>query len=119
MPRERRWREAAVLYDIHIAAERTRVFVGGMDYLAFRADAKTQSAVIHQLLVIGEATKRLSLELRTENPGIPWIQMAGMRDKLIHGYDVVDLEEVWRVVTQDLPALLDAVAKILPPADFM
>jgi uncharacterized protein with HEPN domain len=56
--------------------------------------SKTQSAVLHQLLVIGEAVKRLSQDFRRDHPEIPFALIAGMRDKLIHEYDDVDLEEV-------------------------
>jgi len=77
-------------------------------------DFKTQSAVLYQLIVIGEAVKRLSLELRQQHPDIPWAPMAGMRDHLIHGYDVVDWDEVWRTATRDVPDLLHKMAPFLP-----
>lgn len=70
--------------------------------------------MLYQLIVIGEATKRLSLELRQQHPEIPWAPMAGMRDHLIHGYDVVDWEEVWRTATRDVPDLLSRVEAFLP-----
>lgn len=73
---------------------------------AFLEDYKTQSAVLHQLMVIGEAVKRLSVEFRDDHPVVPWSLIAGMRDKLIHGYDIVDLDEVWRTAEVDVPELL-------------
>ena len=60
--------------------------------------------------MIGEASKRLSLAFRDANPSIPWRQMAGMRDKLIHAYDAVDVEEVWRTATVDVSALAAALS---------
>jgi uncharacterized protein with HEPN domain len=77
-----------------------------VEKLEFLEDAKTQSAVLHQLLIIGEAVKRISLEFRSEHPEVPWKLIAGTRDKLIHFYEGVDLEEVWKMVASDLPELI-------------
>ena len=88
-----------------------------MNKAAFGADRKTQSAVLHQLMVIGEAVKRLSPEFRERHGGIPWSAIAGMRDHLIHGYDLVDLEEVWKTATADVPSLLTALEPLVPPQE--
>jgi uncharacterized protein with HEPN domain len=87
-------RDDATLLDIATAARLIVEFTKGMDKAAFLDDIKTQSSVLHQLMVLGEAVKRLSDGFRARHPKIPWTLMAGMRDKLIHGYDIVDLEEV-------------------------
>lgn len=71
----------------------------------FMATEMIQDAVIRNLEIIGEATKQLSLELRASSPHIPWRQIAGMRDVLIHDYLGVDLNEVWNAVENDLPDL--------------
>ena len=96
-------RDASYLLDILEAAKLIDEFVIGMDISDFYDDLKTQSAVIRQLEIIGEATKRLSPELRKTYPDIPWRRMAGMRDILIHAYDHVDAGAVWNAIQKSLP----------------
>ena len=79
----------------------------------FLASRLIQDGVIRNLEVIGEATKNLSEELRASNPSIPWRQIAGMRDVLIHDYLKVNLSRVWRTVESDLPPLDAAVKRLL------
>jgi uncharacterized protein with HEPN domain len=79
----------------------------------FFSDLKTQSAVIRQIEIIGEAVKKLSGGLTAAHPHVPWRQIAGTRDRLIHAYFRVDLDSVWSMVTQDLPPLKAEVQKIL------
>jgi len=80
---------------------------------AFFSDTKTQDAVVRNLEIIGEATKKLSAELKNAWPEAPWKQAAGMRDKLIHDYLGVNMRLVFEVVNQDLPALKQIVETIL------
>ncbi|HSK81327.1 MAG TPA: DUF86 domain-containing protein [Thermoanaerobaculia bacterium] len=91
------------LADILEAIRRGRMYVDGMDYDQFMADLKTQDAVVRALEVIGEAAKRLSPAVREQHASIPWKNMAGLRDKLIHDYFGVNLDIVWQIVTQELP----------------
>ncbi len=107
-------RDEGTLLDIANAAHAVLTFVQGLQKEQFLEDFKTQSAVLYQLIVIGEAVKRLSFELRREHPEIPWALMAGMRDHLIHGYDVVDWDEVWKTATIDVPDLLKQMESFLP-----
>ena len=107
-------RDEAVLLDIARAARLVLEFKRHMDKAAFLQDIKTQSAILHQLMVMGEAVKRLSLDFRAEHPEIPWSLLAGIRDKLIHGYDIVDLNEVWKTADTDVPELLRLVEPLLP-----
>ena len=79
----------------------------------FMSDRKTQSAVIRQLEIIGEAVKNLSSDLTAGEATVPWRQIAGTRDRLIHAYFSVDLDSVWSMVEQDLPTLREEVRRIL------
>lgn len=91
-------RDDATLLDIERSCGLIAQFTAHMKREVFRQDLKTQSAVLHQLQIIGEAAKRLSASLRELHPEVPWELMAGMRNRIIHGYDAVDLDEVWRTV---------------------
>ncbi len=107
-------RDETILLDVVRAARLVQEFKQGMDKAAFLQDIKTQSAVLHQLMVMGEAVKRLSQDFRSHHPEVPWALVAGMRDKLIHGYDIVDLDEVWRTADVDVPGLLSLLEPLLP-----
>ena len=91
--------------DILSAIASIEAFVGTMDFDAFQGDDKTQSAVIRKLEIIGEAVKKLPEEKRQQHPEIPWKQIAGMRDKLIHFYFGVDAHLVWQTIKKRLPVL--------------
>ena len=80
---------------------------------AFFADRKTQDAVIRNIEVLGQAVKSLSAETRAHDGSIPWRQIAGMRDKLIHEYFGVDLALVWDVVERELPSRRPKVGALL------
>ena len=99
-------RDKASLLDIVKAARKIIKFKQDLTKSAFLEDDKSQSAIIYQLLIIGEAVKRLSPAFRQSYPDIPWSLMAGMRDNLIHEYDDVDLGQVWKTSVRDIPDLL-------------
>jgi uncharacterized protein with HEPN domain len=100
-------RDEAVVQDIINAARLVIEFVKGFEKDTFIEDWKTRSAVLYQLTVMGEAVKRLSKEFRARYPEIPWTLIAGMRDNLIHGYDLIDWGEVWKTSSADVPDLLE------------
>lgn len=73
---------------------------------------KIQDSVIRNLEIIGEATKKISKELKSQSPDIPWKEMSGMRDKLIHDYFGVDVDVVWKTVNDDIPFLKSLIETI-------
>ncbi len=107
-------RDIAALLDIAHAARLIVQFSGETNAADFANNALVQSAILHQLLVLGEATKRLSPDFRVQHGAMPWHLMARMRDRLNHGYDSVDYAIVWQTAPQDIPALLDQLAPLLP-----
>jgi uncharacterized protein with HEPN domain len=80
---------------------------------AFFADSRTQDAVIRNLEVIGEAIRGVSPATRAHHPAVPWKQIAGTRDRVIHGYFTVDLEIVWEIVEKELAGLRRLVAAMV------
>ena len=106
--------DVATLRDIVGAFRLIGRFVADVTPENFLSNDLCKSAVIHQILVIGEAVKRLSPDLRAAHPGIPWADMAGLRDKLIHAYDMIDLDIVVEAAYQELPALLAQVEPLIP-----
>ena len=84
---------------------------------AFFADPRTQDAVIRNFEVIGEAAKRIPDEYRKKNPTIPWRELSGFRDVLIHQYEGVSIAEVWEIIEKNLEPLWHAITAILPPLE--
>jgi uncharacterized protein with HEPN domain len=80
-------------------------YTKGLDEDSFNGNSLVQDAVIRQFEIIGEATKRVSKEFREKHPKIPWLDMAGMRDNLIHDYLNVDIGILWKTIIIDIPKL--------------
>ena len=105
-------RDDIVLKDILNASQLVIIFIEGFDKNTFNQDWKTRSAVLYQLTVIGEAVKRLSTEFRAKHTEIPWALIAGMRDHLVHAYDLVDWDEVWKTAYTDIPILHNQINNV-------
>jgi len=87
------------------AIRAAREFSRDVTFEEFRNNREKQFAIIHALEIVGEAAKQVPASVRQEYPDIPWRDIAGMRDRLIHGYFSVNLERLWNTVRDDLPDL--------------
>ena len=101
------------LRDMLDAARKAQRFIEGLDFATFAANDEKVFAVIRALEIIGEAAKNIPESVRTRYPDVLWREVAGMRDKLIHGYFSVNLRRVWYTVQDDLPVLCSALTQIL------
>jgi len=96
----------ALIDDIVAYSRRALDYTKGVDETAFLAQTGIQDQVIRCLEVVGEAARRMPEDVRSSYPGVPWAQMAGMRNHLSHEYGAVDMRAVWLTVVRDLPAIL-------------
>ncbi|GFP20895.1 hypothetical protein HKBW3S06_00122 [Candidatus Hakubella thermalkaliphila] len=99
--------------DIFQAMESIEKFVEGMEFEDFKRDDKTLSAVIRKFEIIGEATKNLPDTIKEKYTIVPWKEMAGMRDKLIHFYFGIKHDLVWRTIKDVVPQVKPLMRKIL------
>ena len=99
--------------DMLEAASRAVQYCANLDYADFENDTKTQDAVVRNIEILGEATKNLSKQIRDQCDFLPWKNIAGMRDRLIHDYFGVNWDIVWDVVIHDLPDMINSLNRIL------
>ena len=99
-------RDKEAVFDIIESVKKIMSYTVQISLTEFRASDEKQDAVLRRILVIGEATKRLSPEFRQCYSQIPWRDIAGMRDILVHDYNRIDIERIWDVVQNDLPDLM-------------
>jgi uncharacterized protein with HEPN domain len=110
-------RDREYLGDIHEAMHRISRYTSGLTFEQFLKDAKTQDAVVRNLEVIGEATKKLTSHLRKSVRHVPWKDLAGVRDKLIHHYFGINYEIVWTIARKELPGLLPNIKELIDKDD--
>jgi uncharacterized protein with HEPN domain len=103
------------LQDILDSVDKIIEYLSATDYNrdSFQKDTEKQDAVIRRLEIIGEASKRLEDQFKNEYPDIPWKKMSGMRDILIHEYDRIDLDLVWKVSVEELPSIRKSIRSVL------
>ncbi len=98
--------------DILEAMNSIIVYTKGLTYREFIEDRKTQDAVVRNFEIIGEAAKNISMDFRARHVDIPWKELAGLRDKLIHFYFGVDYKIVWNITRKELPDLLKLIKRV-------
>ena len=106
-------RDPAYFFDILDSAKLAVNYLSGISYKEFVGNIAIQDAVIRRIEIIGEASGRISSESKKKYNSLPWNEMKGMRNLLIHEYDEIDLKDVWNTVENDLPKLITIIEKIL------
>ena len=101
------------LEDINEALGLIEEYVKGLEYSSWTDDRKTIDAVIRNLEIFGEAANHIPDAIQEKNRDIPWLQMKGMRNVLIHEYFGVDTDVLWRTVNQDLPLLKARIQRLI------
>lgn len=93
------------IMDIVESIEKIEEYIGSYSFMEFLKDSKTKDAVVRNLEIIGEAANQIPKDIQQKYEGIPWAQIVAMRNRLAHGYFVVDYEIVWDIVKNELPGL--------------
>ena len=111
------WRDDAYLLDILNAARRIVQYTTGVTEEEFERNELLQDATMRQLEIIGEAARKVSQENRSAHPEIPWSDMIGMRNRLIHEYSRINLKRVWDTIQNDIPRLITLIEPLVPPPE--
>ena len=111
MPRD----DSAYLLDMLLSARDALSFTEGMSYDEFTRDRRTQLSVLKSVEIVGEAAAHVSEDTQRAHPAIPWREIVGMRNRLVHDYFDIDLPLVWDTVCDDLPVLMARLEPLVPP----
>ena len=108
-------RDEAYLLDILLAARRAIEHASKTNWDEFQKNTLYQDAIVRTIEIIGEAAARISDETKTAHTEIPWKEIIGMRNRLIHEYLDVDVQKVWKTVKEDIPPLIKKIQPLVPP----
>lgn len=111
------WRDDAWVLDMLLAARRALEHTRSLTQHEFTASPLHQDAIVRQLTILGEAAKRVSADYRATHQNVPWKKIAGLRDIIVHEYFRVDADAVWRILQEDLPALIRLLEPLVPPQE--
>jgi uncharacterized protein with HEPN domain len=107
-------RDNEVILDLHQALQNILTFTQGMSKEEFLADEKTQSSVLYQFIIVGEAVNRLSDDFKAQNSQVPFARIRGMRNRVVHEYSEVDQIVVWEAIQTHIPDLLNSISPLIP-----
>ena len=107
-------RDDALLLDMLLSADEAVQFASSLTFEGFEASRLHQLAIIKAVETIGEAASQVSDATQTALSDIPWPEIIGMRNRLVHGYGAIQLEVVWRTVREDIPALAEQLRPLVP-----
>ena len=110
-------KDDARLLDIVLACREAGEFVGGVSRERYLQDRKLQTALCMELEIVGEAAKAVSEEFKAAHPEVPWRDIVGLRNRIVHEYFRLDLNVIWEIVQKDLPVLLQKVLPLVPPEE--
>jgi uncharacterized protein with HEPN domain len=109
------WRDDAYMLDMLLAARKVQSFTDRANWETFKSDDLLQNAVMHQIQIIGEAARKISLQYKDSHSEIPWQMIIGMRNRLVHEYFDIIPERVWDVVENSIPELIRFIEPLVPP----
>ncbi len=107
--------DPAYLFDKVAAGKKILRYIQEKNFLDFSHNDLLQDAVGHNLMIPGEAARKISEPFKEEHPEISWRRIIGLRNILIHEYDDIDCEEIWEIITTHLPTLLPLLEQLMPP----
>ncbi len=107
-------RDLQSLLDMWQSAQIVMTYIAGRSPDQLQTDLQLQDAIVRRLLIIGETAKRVSETTRQTLPAIPWTAISGMRNRLVHEYDDIDLDTIWSTAVNSLPMLIVELQKIVP-----
>ena len=103
------------LLDMLVAARKAVTFAAGLTFAEFQRSDLHQNAIFKVLEIVGEAASRISAATQAAHPEIPWQEIVGLRNRVVHVYFEIDLGLVWQIVREDVPALITQLEGLVPP----